>query len=536
MNPSHFDILAHQKKTLGLTKGCIVTNANCSTTGIAIPFKALEDNFGPLETVMVTTMQAISGAGYPGVSSLDILDNVVPHIGGEEEKIEWELAKILGGVKDNNTAFDHHEASPMKVSAQCNRVPVLDGHMECCSVRFARRPAPSPEAVKEALRKWRCEAQEIECPSAPDQAIFVHDAADRPQPRLDRYRANGAGVDVGRVRECPVLDLRFVVLSHNALIGAATSSIINVSPSVMICGYHDCTEADVLVHCHVHRPRSPSPRVSFKLKSVRPYAHPCSRSDTSAANTFVLYHAVHRPCASLNHVNLQNSVPREQDGSGLFGACRGPLRRCVRLGPAWPLRRPPSTCPTSNVAEADRMTSSMFCSMVRVPQYRHRLGCQTNRCSAEGPGWGRSIARRRSRSSHATHERPGVGQGRAAWTVLREGHGAGVASKAPGHTPLSWPLSDRTTLHNCSARVVSCLGLLRYRLPSGIYHTTMTDYAQLPTSLGEVLVTAAGVQATALPVARSTWGAPDLTPSASVVRGADRARRLIDIFAEENMR
>lgn len=229
VNPSHFDILEHQKKTLGLSKGCIVTNANCSTTGIAIPFKALEDAFGPLETVMVTTMQAISGAGYPGVSSLDILDNVVPHIGGEEEKIEWELAKILGGIKDNNTAFDHHESSPMKVSAQCNRVPVIDGHMECCSIRFAQRPPPSPEQVKEALRKWRCEAQDLACPTAPDQAIFVHDAADRPQPRLDRYRANGAGVDVGRIRECPVLDLRFVVLSHNALIGAATSSIINVS-------------------------------------------------------------------------------------------------------------------------------------------------------------------------------------------------------------------------------------------------------------------------------------------------------------------
>lgn len=230
VNVSHFDILAHQQKTLNLSKGFIVTNANCSTTGLAIPLKALEQAFGPLDTVMVTTMQAISGAGYPGVSSLDILDNVVPLIGGEEEKMEWELSKILGGMTTGATPeFDLHSAQPMKVSAMCNRVPVLDGHLECASVRFAARPPPTPAQVEAALRAFRCEAQEIGCPSAPEQAIHVHEEPDRPQPRLDRYFQNGSGVNVGRVRECPVLDIKFVVLVNNVSIGAATSSIINVS-------------------------------------------------------------------------------------------------------------------------------------------------------------------------------------------------------------------------------------------------------------------------------------------------------------------
>ncbi|BGP16266.1 hypothetical protein JCM10213_007710 [Rhodosporidiobolus nylandii] len=232
VNPSHFAIIPHQQEVLGLKKGFIITNANCSTTGVVIPFHALEKAFGPLETIMVTTMQAISGAGYPGVPSLDILDNVVPYIGKEEEKIEWEMAKILGGMSDDQKSFEMHAKHPMKVSAQCNRVPVLDGHLECASVRFARRPPPSPQQVKDALRNFYCEAQKLGCPSAPEQAIFVHEDPDRPQPRLDRLRENGSGVDVGRVRECPVLDIKFTVLSNNVNIGAATSSIINAEYAV----------------------------------------------------------------------------------------------------------------------------------------------------------------------------------------------------------------------------------------------------------------------------------------------------------------
>lgn len=178
---------------------------------------------------MVTTMQAISGAGYPGVSSLDILDNVVPYIGGEEEKMEWELSKILGGISTDLKSFDLRADKPLLVSAACNRVPVLDGHTECASVRFVRRPAPTPEEVIKVLTAFRCEAQDIGCPSAPEQAIYVHEEDNRPQPRLDRYFQNGAGVNVGRVRKCPVMDIKFVVLVNNVSIGAATSSIINVS-------------------------------------------------------------------------------------------------------------------------------------------------------------------------------------------------------------------------------------------------------------------------------------------------------------------
>jgi aspartate-semialdehyde dehydrogenase len=233
VNPSHFDIIPHQRTSptqlfsKSLQKGFILTNANCSTTGIVVPLKALEDAFGPLDCVLVNTMQAISGGGYPGVSSMDILDNVVPYIGGEEEKIEWETSKILGGIAPDNKSFDYHKSSPLKISASCNRVPVLDGHTEVVSCSFKKRPAPSPEAVIKVLREYRCEAQELGCHSAPEHVIFVHDEQDRPQPRLDRYFQNGAGVNVGRVRECGVLDIKFVVLSNNVSIGAATSSIMN---------------------------------------------------------------------------------------------------------------------------------------------------------------------------------------------------------------------------------------------------------------------------------------------------------------------
>ncbi|WFD31002.1 aspartate-semialdehyde dehydrogenase [Malassezia sp. CBS 17886] len=229
VNSSHLDILPHQQASMAapLDRGFIVTNANCSTTGVVVALKALEDAFGPLDTVMVQTMQAISGAGYPGVSGLDILDNVVPYISGEEEKIESETTKILGGLTADKTAFDMHKTSPLKVSAQCNRVSVIDGHLACVSVSFARRPAPTPEQVDDALRRYTCEAQQLRCHSAPAVAITVHEEPDRPQPRLDRDWQDGAGVNVGRIRECPVLDIKFVSLVNNVMLGAATSSVMN---------------------------------------------------------------------------------------------------------------------------------------------------------------------------------------------------------------------------------------------------------------------------------------------------------------------
>ncbi|KAF8914440.1 aspartate-semialdehyde dehydrogenase [Gymnopilus junonius] len=238
VNPSHLSIIPQQQSlfTPPLKQGFIVTNANCSTTGYIIPLAALEKSFGPIEAVMVTTMQAISGAGYPGVPSLDILDNVIPYIGGEEEKIEWETLKILGGVSTDEKgllAFDMHARHPLRVSASCNRVAVIDGHTECVSVRFSNRPPPSPQQVREALAAYTPDALALGCPSAPRHTIVVHEEPDRPQPRLDRYYQDGAGVNVGRVRQCPVLDIKFVVLANNVSIGAATSSIINAEFAVL---------------------------------------------------------------------------------------------------------------------------------------------------------------------------------------------------------------------------------------------------------------------------------------------------------------
>ncbi|XAO23870.1 aspartate-semialdehyde dehydrogenase [Cryptococcus bacillisporus CA1280] len=232
VNPSHLAIIPHQRQQLGLEKGYIVTNANCSTTGLVVPLAALEKAFGPLETVMVTTLQAISGAGYPGVSSLDIMDNVVPLISGEEEKIEWETNKILGGVTPDNKAFDLHAPKQINVSATCTRVPVIDGHTGCVSVKFTKSPPPSIAEVEKAFREYTCEAQQLHVPSAPAQAIVVHDAPDRPQPRLDKNLHNGACVSVGRIRECPVFDVKFVCLIDNVRLGAATSSVINAEIAV----------------------------------------------------------------------------------------------------------------------------------------------------------------------------------------------------------------------------------------------------------------------------------------------------------------
>jgi aspartate-semialdehyde dehydrogenase len=231
VNTDHFDIIPHQRKAKGLKKGFLVTNANCSTTGLVVPLKALQDAFGPLEAVMVTTLQAISGGGYPGVPSMDILDNVVPFIGGEEEKIEWETGKILGAVNDDATAFEH--VNQTKVSAQCTRVAVMDGHTGCVSVKFGGGKKPTVEEVKKVMREFTCESQKLGCPSAPKAAICVMEEEDRPQPRLDRETEGGYAVSVGRIREDPVMDIKFVALSHNTVIGAAGSSILNAEVAVV---------------------------------------------------------------------------------------------------------------------------------------------------------------------------------------------------------------------------------------------------------------------------------------------------------------
>jgi aspartate-semialdehyde dehydrogenase len=216
VNLSHMNLIPHQRKTLGLEKGFLVCNSNCAVIGLVIPFAALQRKFGPIDTVSVVTMQAVSGAGYPGVSSMDIMDNVVPFISGEEDKLESEAKKILGGINAEATAFK--EQSELRVSAACNRVPVLDGHTACVSLRFAQRPPPSAEDVKQAMRDYVSEAEELGCPSAPRPPIVVFDEPDRPQPRLDRDLSRGYAVSVGRVREdeSGIFDIKFVALSHNS--------------------------------------------------------------------------------------------------------------------------------------------------------------------------------------------------------------------------------------------------------------------------------------------------------------------------------
>ncbi|KAG7119815.1 aspartate-semialdehyde dehydrogenase like protein [Verticillium longisporum] len=233
VNLSHLDLIPHQRKHHGLDKGFLVCNSNCAVIGLVIPFAALQARFGPVDQVSVVTLQAVSGAGYPGVSSLDILDNVVPYIPGEEDKLETEAQKILGTLATDGTAVN--EQSALRVSATCTRVPVLDGHTACVSLRFARRPPPSADEVKDALRSYVSEAQTLGCPSAPQPAIEVFDAPDRPQPRLDRELGRGYTVSVGRVREdeSGIFDVKFVALSHNTVIGAAGSSILNAEAAVL---------------------------------------------------------------------------------------------------------------------------------------------------------------------------------------------------------------------------------------------------------------------------------------------------------------
>ncbi|KAF9892601.1 hypothetical protein FE257_001003 [Aspergillus nanangensis] len=237
VNPHHLDLIPHQRKEFGLKKGFLVCNSNCAVIGVVIPFAALQAKFGPVEEVEVFTEQALSGAGYPGVPSMDILDNVIPFISGEEDKLENEAQKILGALNSDATAFDEQQG--LRVGATCTRVGVTDGHMAFVSLRFKNRPAPKAEEVVQAMREYQSEAQKLGCPSAPKEAIRVFDEPDRPQPRLDRDISGGYTVSVGRVRDGAqggFFDLRFAALSHNTVIGAAGSSILNAEVAV-IKGY-----------------------------------------------------------------------------------------------------------------------------------------------------------------------------------------------------------------------------------------------------------------------------------------------------------
>jgi aspartate-semialdehyde dehydrogenase len=218
VNADHVGMIPRQRTERGWS-GLIVTSPNCTTTGIVLPLKPLDDAFG-LKKVFAVSMQAISGAGYPGVASLDILGNVVPYIGGEEEKIEAETRLLLGRLVDGRRV-----EADLAISAQANRVPVLDGHTVCLSLGFEN--PPSVEQAVSALAEFCGHDLARQLPSAPQHPILVRPQPDRPQPRRDRDAEGGMAITVGRVRTCPLLDLRLVSVSHNTLRGAASGSILN---------------------------------------------------------------------------------------------------------------------------------------------------------------------------------------------------------------------------------------------------------------------------------------------------------------------
>lgn len=217
VNADHLDLLSAQRTSRGWS-GAIVTNPNCSTVFLAMALAALRP-FG-LRSCMVTTLQAVSGAGYPGVASFDILGNVIPFIAGEEEKIENETRKILGRI--NGGCVQPH---PVTVSAHTTRVPVIDGHTESVAVALDQSPAMAD--VRAAFERFTGPPQQLELPSAPSAPIVYAEADNRPQPRLDAGRGAGMTVTIGRLRTCPVLGYKFFALGHNTIRGAAGAAILN---------------------------------------------------------------------------------------------------------------------------------------------------------------------------------------------------------------------------------------------------------------------------------------------------------------------
>ncbi|HET7563720.1 MAG TPA: aspartate-semialdehyde dehydrogenase [Gemmatimonadaceae bacterium] len=218
VNPEHLALLDVQRARRGWD-GAIITNANCATMVIAMALAPLHAAFG-IETLFAMTMQAVSGAGYPGVPSLDILGNVIPFIKNEEEKIESETLKILGRMERDAVV-----PAPIRVSAQANRVPVENGHTACMVVGFSRRVAP--DEATHALTSFRSAVADVELPSAPARPLIVVDAPDRPQPKRDAGAGNGMSIVIGRVRRDPILDVRLVASGHNTIRGAAGASILN---------------------------------------------------------------------------------------------------------------------------------------------------------------------------------------------------------------------------------------------------------------------------------------------------------------------
>ena len=217
INPDHLKLVAGQQRNRGW-KGQIVTNPNCSTVVLTMGLGPLKP-FG-ITKVIATTLQAISGAGYPGVASMDIVGNVIPYIGGEEEKMQQETQKILGEFRG-----DHIEPLAAKVSAHCNRVPVVDGHTVTVSVEFSSKPTEAD--LRHAIDTFTALPQQRQLPSAPPRPVIYLEEANRPQPRKDADRDRGMTACIGRLRACPVLDYKFVALGHNTVRGAAGAAVLN---------------------------------------------------------------------------------------------------------------------------------------------------------------------------------------------------------------------------------------------------------------------------------------------------------------------
>ncbi|NPV85651.1 MAG: aspartate-semialdehyde dehydrogenase [Anaerolineae bacterium] len=218
VNADHARLVEIQRRKRGW-RGGIVTNPNCTSTGMTVVLKALLDSFG-VQKVFAVSMQAISGAGYPGVPSMDILDNVIPYIGGEEEKVETEPLKMLGALQ-----HDTIQPASFVISAHTNRVAVSDGHTVCLSIELVKKA--SLDEIAQVLQTYQAPTESQNLPSAPHPPIILRDEADRPQPRLDRMSGKGMSTVVGRLRKDPIYDIKMVVLSHNTIRGAAGGSIYN---------------------------------------------------------------------------------------------------------------------------------------------------------------------------------------------------------------------------------------------------------------------------------------------------------------------
>jgi aspartate-semialdehyde dehydrogenase len=231
INHQHLDIIQEQRKTKGWKKGFIVVKPNCSLQSYLTPVHALLQAGYPIKRIIVTTEQASSGAGYPGVPSLDLIDNVVPFIGGEEEKTELEPHKILGLIRDGMVVSDETIA----ISANCTRVPVTHGHLAAVNIEFAGK-VPELDEIKRVWRAYSSYPQKHRLPFAPEPAIIYREEENRPQPRKDRDAGKGMAVVVGRLRKCPVFHVKFIGLSHNIIRGAAGGAILTAEMLVKM-GY-----------------------------------------------------------------------------------------------------------------------------------------------------------------------------------------------------------------------------------------------------------------------------------------------------------